>query len=146
MELNREQIIKALECCQKRKCQSCTYDVFGNSLSNCRVKKHALTLIKELTEERTDHITQLVAQDVQISNLKDEIARLRDKLERTDRALSVMDKAHKELFTESFKIKADTVRKMQERLKEAFEHRGLFGYDIIDKKIDQIAEEMLEGV
>lgn len=43
------------------------------------------------------------------------------------------------------KAKADTVRKMQERLKEAFEHRGLYGVDAIERRIDQIAKEVLDG-
>ena len=56
MEFNAEQVKKALECCQKRKCQSCTYDVFGNPLSNCKVKKHALALINS-QEQKIEELT-----------------------------------------------------------------------------------------
>ena len=52
MELNREQIIKALECCSSpsiRDCQECPY----NKINDCfrLVYKNSLSLIKELTEE-----------------------------------------------------------------------------------------------
>ena len=48
MELNAEQIKKGLECCQKDDCDNCP-NTFGNCYSN--LAGHALSLIKELTEE-----------------------------------------------------------------------------------------------
>jgi hypothetical protein len=36
------------------------------------------------------------------------------------------------------------VRKIHERLKNTFDHRGLVGVDIIMQRIDQIAKEMVE--
>ena len=113
MELNREEIIKALECCQKRKCVHCTYDVFGNPLSNCRVKKQALALIKELTEEN--------------ERLSKEVADLQDELKcekETNAHLcsQYMSENHlrhqvEEMLANGMDaVKADTVRKMQKEV------------------------------
>ena len=139
----------------------------------------ALSLIKELTEERKDfEIRALRAENeaakykdryetekqahemlsesydhlektkddllAERSRLTEENERLRDKLERTDRALIVMDKAHNKLFTESFKIEADTVRKMQDRFNKVF--GGMDATQVLLRRtFDQIAKEMLEG-
>ena len=48
MELNRDQIIKALECCINDECDKC-----GRTFGNCQANlmTDALALIKELTEE-----------------------------------------------------------------------------------------------
>ena len=50
MELNREQIIKALKCCSIGICGSCPYDKWE---AGCRDEMcgDAIALIKELTEE-----------------------------------------------------------------------------------------------
>ena len=63
MELNREEIIKALECChtQGKDCLSCPYE---NDHSNCvYLDKNALSLINELIEgikARDDTISRFV--------------------------------------------------------------------------------------
>lgn len=54
MELNREQIIKALECCPNCNCIICPYSHAANFDCRDEMMKHALTLIKELTEENED--------------------------------------------------------------------------------------------
>ena len=46
--MNREQIIKALECCEKDDCDNCHND-FGNCYAN--LAGYALSLIRELIEE-----------------------------------------------------------------------------------------------
>lgn len=46
--MNREQIVKALECCSKDDCDNCP-NYFGNCYAN--LAGEALSLIKELTEE-----------------------------------------------------------------------------------------------
>ena len=51
MELNRDQIIKALEwCIQSESCEYCEYHS-PNDLDCCSIRSDALALIKELTEE-----------------------------------------------------------------------------------------------
>ena len=130
MELNAEQIKKALELCKTpsaNDCEACEYD--GKCLKNGEyigcvnlLIADALSLIKELTEKN--------------ERLKCHVNRLKKYDEERDIAL------HARLISET---RADTVRKMQERLKEAFEHSGLYGVDAIERRIDQIAKEMLEG-
>ena len=55
MQLNREQIIKALEChAGNFSCDECPcdpYDGTGETYCGCIMAKNALSLIKELTEE-----------------------------------------------------------------------------------------------
>lgn len=143
MEHNREQIrykmsekqIKtALVCLSKPNSspvdrEKCYFMWKEPSCLSCyhEVAQNALTLIRELTEENE---------------------RLRDELDRTEKALIVTDKAHNALFTESFRIEAEaraaTVRKMQERLKEGLEHYPQRCGDCFKEKVDQIAKEMLE--
>lgn len=139
MGLNREQIMKALECCacEEPNCEECPYE------SGCynRIFGDALTVVKELTEERTDHITMLLAKDVEISNLTEENERLKAR---------VLEESHLRHQTEEMLangmdvVRADTVRKMQERLKQFF--GGTCQSDVTLRIIfDKIAKEMLEG-
>ena len=54
MELNRDQIIKALECCEYRACQKCVMLTRGRPVEDdCRLDAihDALALIKELVKE-----------------------------------------------------------------------------------------------
>ena len=122
MELNREQIIKALECCSKETCEDCPYaneDIFDTSCG-INMAKDALALIKELTEENE---------------------RLRAECENQ----SLLWKKHFESIYETAKetVKADTVRKMQERIKEHCIKGGIYPA-FVASTIDQIAKEMVE--
>ena len=71
MELNREQIIKALECCGGDivECQKCAYAKKGyNKCKECAAQD-ALSLIKELTEENkflSDNLVRQSAENVMI--------------------------------------------------------------------------------
>lgn len=130
MELNREQIIKALaRCCdQTKECHGCEFKgMYGEELY-CfdYIKQNALALIKELTEEN-------------------------ERLKSVEFTCGFV-KPHKVLecpiFDEIARTKADTVRKMQERLKEHFDtytDEGEATALYMRKLIDQIAKEMLEG-
>ena len=117
MELNRE-IIKALEYCTSGgDCYGCKYDNPRLSREGCKAEKRfdALSLIKELTEEN--------------ERLRAEVS-VKKKL--LDKCVDLEDR-----------VKADTVRKMQERLNDTkFKFDGT--YYIYAENVDQIAKEMLE--
>ena len=185
MELKkREEIVKALECCQNHEgdnCHICPYHYTSDGFNhNCKedMCTYAFALINELTVERdelkqhNDYLKVLIdnafvkkLQDCnEISATKavaeaemwrrialrekeliEENERLRDALNRTEKALIVLDKAHNELFTDTFRIeaeaKADTVRKMQEKIKAKSEYGTI---NISPWQLDQIAKELLE--
>ena len=137
MELNREQIIKALSMCWDTTCTDCEFN--DNCEGHWQVLENALALIKELTEDRTYHLSQIDAKDVIINDLNEKHNRLLEENEDW--------KAIAEQYQKQFEdAKADTVRKMQERLKaQKFTHKNL-GELVYVEDIDQIAKEMLEGV
>ena len=91
--MERDDIIKALECCTKDGCTSCPH--FKKVPCQKPLMQNALSLIKELTEEN-ERLNQIITQ---LGKNNDEIAR-------------VYPLAIKE-------AKADTVRKMHEKI-EAF--------------------------
>lgn len=172
MELNREQIIKALECCEGggKPCLSCPY--FYKAVdTSCApfLIKDALALINELTEENKS-LKQCIEHehrsfmetfgelDDKCKSLYEENERLRaeNKIEyetplgkQTMPNLSHLEGDAARLYTQiENKIKADTVRKMQERLGKHFCHDPAFlGVEqrLIMDVIDQIAKEMLEN-
>lgn len=133
MELNREQIIKALEHCINRKdCSDCVIKSKERG-SGCLGRpraffKNALSLIKELIEERDAAIVASKMSGVPFPD-----------------GLEIV---HTFCQKEIKKAKADTVRNMQERLEaEAItikDHTGKLGIVVVGT-IDQIAKEMLEG-
>ena len=121
MELNREQIIKALECLAKAKdvyCKDCAYQVYGGLQCQVQAVRDALALIKELEFEKR----MLEAQNRNYRQFCDDAAKVRDR------------------------IKADTVRKMQEKVYEAAHDVNEIDAYWITSMIDQIAKEMAEGV
>ena len=135
MELNREQIIKALECCHHRILNTKLAEKVTESEMMAII--NAISLIKELTEEKYDIECSYKA-------LK------RD----NERLYATCTEFERNLHT----VQADAVRKTQERLKQAicdntypdFDKNGkpvniwnaTTGYDAID----QVTKEMLEGV
>ena len=127
MELNREQIIEALEICSSddEQCAYCCPYAFKGCARE--LAKDAFALYRELTEEkeRIAHESQCHRQTV-IDNLQRSLEYLNEETER---------------------VRADTVRKMQERLQIAF--RSDDGsirepHCYIRYIVDQIAQEILE--
>lgn len=142
MELNRENIIKALECCTKSSlCARCP----RGDYDTCDIEADALSLINELTEENKAWQMQLIDKeekaDKAYHDLACEVEDLRAENERLrDTAYRLECEVHRE--------RADTVRKMQERLDKHFCHDPAFlGVEqrLIMDVIDQIAKEMVEG-
>ena len=123
MELKRDDIIKALECCANKAegclCSDCPF-VRSRYCTN-RLRENALLLIKELTEEN-ERLNQTITQ---LGKNNDEIAR-------------VYPLAIKE-------AKAGTVRKMQKRLKAKAYTNNHCQDVVLLSNIDQIAKEMLEA-
>ena len=131
VEINREQIIKALECllstdydgrefCEKR---GCSYSECENCLDDAL--KDALSLIKELTEENE----KLKAQKYYIHS-----------------------DGRIEMIPTVESVRADTVRQMQERLKQYIDvghYRPATEICLselaVANIIDQIAKEMLDN-
>lgn len=172
MELNREQIIKALECCgaynHGKTCKECPYrqiDLGDDEICSNRMSLDALALIKELTLELEAMRTAANSYKMHNEKLTEENERLRG--ERDARAIlnaelierkNELQKANEELgqYCQELEkelngcadIIVNTVRKMQNRFAV---HLGAYG--INDKvKISEvfgllgtIEKEMLEG-
>lgn len=135
MELKRDEIVKALEHCFGNKpCNKCEWHEAGNGCMS-KLEQSAISLIKELTEEKR----MLSESYDHLEKTKDELlaerSRLTEENERLRRTqvvqhIHIDEQFRKECEYEMKQLKADTVRDMQERLKET---------------IDRIAEEVLEG-
>ena len=168
MELNREQIIMALECCGEythgTTCNNCPYmliELTDNDICSNRMSRDALSLIKELTEdvERLrkqcgEIIVECDERDAerlkQVAELTAENERLRADVAKE--FTCVFGKPHKvsdcPITDEIAKAKADTVRKMQERLMQKILENTVgndsFAY-FLKGYIDQVTKEMEEG-
>ena len=160
MKLNREQIVKALECCGRNvgsNCHDCPYCGLSPWSAECRLVlvKDALALIRELTVELDAMRGAANSYKMDNQRLTEENERLSAGYEKAQ-ILSVFPKeeelkylnALERMAKEYQTVRADTVRKMLERLKaEAIvirDHAGEFDLVVFESDIDQIAKEMLE--
>lgn len=129
MELNREQVVKALECCiEGDYCATCRATNYCGGVDD--LMEHALALIRELTEENERLATICDMKQCVIENAEANIAQ----------------------------AKADTVRKMLQRIKEdavagllvsnpptlLLSNPPRFMLQIPEYYLDQIAKELLE--
>jgi uncharacterized small protein (DUF1192 family) len=140
MELNAEQIKKALECCGEythgSTCNNCPYmyiELADNDICSNIMSRDALSLItsqeqriKELTEEN-ERLQKALNTDISIV--------------RVSRGSGKTAHLREVGRIKADAIRADTVREMQERLKQVLHDEGRISYYTIDK----IAKEMLEG-
>ncbi len=170
MELNTEQIKKALEHCIKDDtCEQCPYSPF-----TCHIQENALALIKQLTEdnvyglsakspaEKCERLSvELEAMRTAANSYKMHNKKLTEENERLKKALytdiSIVRVSRGSGKTNHLRevarvrmdaVRADTVRKMQERLTLEFDrmHKSNFMTpEVRQWIIDQIAKEMLEG-
>lgn len=118
MELNREQIVKALECCgEMHECSICPRYDRNNDLCQEDLHADALALIREQAEkiERLSRTRYMVSPDG-----------------RTEMIPSVES------------VKADTVRKMQERFSMILDVGEEIATDTAVDFLNAIAKEMLE--
>ena len=157
MELNAEKIVKGLACCSSdtADCNNCPYSEFaeGNCFDNA--KKDAIALIKELTEENE----RLRAEQTKIKRkvLMEAASKFAGHSDYHGDAILcklICMSEGKEVGVarpidevRRKENRADTVRKMQERLKMYF-GTYVLGYKIplseALKAVNQIAKEMVE--
>ena len=161
MKLNRENIIKALECCKVGDdCWACPYDNVG-VYSQCvpKLLEDALALIKsqeqrieELSEE-TKSLTKTVKVrgetieklQFSVSNISEDNRKL---TEENERLRAIPEQLHKEMserMVEECKIARKlAVRKMQSEINKTLSALCKGDVGEIRRIIDQIAKEMLE--
>lgn len=164
MKLSREQIIQALEFCGICECnnEKTNTECALIHMPFCKnyLRQQSLALIKELTEESQKWQEAYDCVDSACCELSSKCDELTEENERLKFDINTIEtflqkqretehKEHMEMMKdlqeiyEGIKyIKADTVQKMQERLKGYL--REVADGDIDTSWIDQIAEEMLE--
>lgn len=146
MELNREEIIKALECCLGGAiCAECP----NVDLVDCfrQMQKNALSLIKELTKE-VEGLKQCLEHEhasfiETFGEWNDKCEKLTEENERLKDNFIKQTIENIRLLIENQEIKADTVRKMQERLRAEKFHHMNFGDLVYLEDIDRISKELL---
>ena len=159
MELNRDEIIKALECCISLPlCDDCP-----RLPTNCRILEDALALINQLAEENERLSAEVSVKkklldkaEVRIQCVEEENNQLKADICNATMNLEHITKENEKIGIENFDlicklshIKADTVRKMQEMVNECFDSESdepKQTHDYIRYVIEKIAKELLEGV
>ena len=140
MKLNREQIIKALECCgtSDKSCSSCP---LAKDYSSCSktMADNALTLINELTDENEKLKRELEIVNLQVQ-CKERICE--------SYMLQYGTVADKEVFLK--KERADTIQNLRDHLTTFFANDDHLKYnevdaDYINEQIIRIAMDILEG-
>lgn len=147
--MEKEQIIKALECCTRGRksnedipCLECPYNecniVGGTSerqtSGTCQgwLMKDAIALINELTEENEKIKSIDISKDIVIESLAEENERLKAEV-------SVKKKLLDKCVDLEDRVRADTVREFANRLKAV-----CWSCIMTPRTIDRIAEEILE--
>ena len=132
-ELTRNQIMRALECCEGHgNCQECPLS--GKGIKGCmfNAMHEALELIKELIAETEFYGKQAIYYLGQYEKKSEEYERLIE---------SECDHCSCALLDQRDRAREEVIRKMQDRLKE---EAGYFGRAVAVEVIDQVAKEMLE--
>lgn len=144
---NAEQIIKAFEICRDQDlCNECIYE---ENIDCLRLKeKHAIELMKsqgqkieELTEDNKWCAKRILEADKKVAELTEENERLRAEV-------SVKKKLLDKCVDLEDKVKADTLREMQDRLTRCigtYTNKDFVYVGAWFALIDQIAKEMVEG-
>ena len=150
--MEREQIIKALECCtglyDDKDCTVCP--IFNNKACAVYLLQDALSLIKELTEENEKLTINMNAYGLTVKRLAEENENLHASCTELARKMQDNVRAENEELRklneyEARKLKADTVRNMQERINASFCPCCEYDGHDVKRMVDQIAKDMLEG-
>ena len=141
--MEREQIVKALEYHADTLSPCVKICPYGDR-NHCgsAMAKDALALIKELTDENE----RLSESYDHLEMTKDELLPERSRLICDNQELAKRNERQKHAINVYHigETKADTVRKMQERLKETFSDRAAYTASHCHEAIDRIADEMME--
>ena len=146
--MEKEQIIKALECCSKDDCDNCPNN-FGNCYSN--LAKDALALTKELTKENERLSTALanydrqtevrIAEDYYTAEAYDELREENERLKQLNDSYAEIEQGY--IVTGVKKVQADTVREMQKNLNELLHTVPTVYNSHFRKLVAQVVERML---
>lgn len=121
MELNREQIVKVLECCSKEHCgEWCAF--YDETPCEAVLAQYALALIKELTEENE---------------------RLHTSCTELTQCCTKLETLYKIKCKQLEVAEAKTVRKMHTEIKERCIKGGIYPA-FVARTIENVAKEMLE--
>ena len=151
MKLNAEQIKKALECCISG--DDCTICPLCDEQScPCVLNENALSLIKELTEKVEIYRPELGEVRVALAEANNDKKKLTEENKRLNASCTELTQCCTKLETlykiESKRVdtaKADTVKKMQERLlKEFVYYNGQVFGAIGASTVDYVTKEMLK--
>ena len=101
MNLNRDEIVKALECCIKTQCENCCNLGNWHEQWNCMtdLMRNALALINQLTEDNTKLANLLLEKDVIIleqGKFVEENERLKTELRQTAQKLKAVEEVNDE--------------------------------------------------
>ena len=151
MELNAEQIKKALGCCIEGECDGCTYD----EQTACKeyILHDALALITS-QEQRIKELTEAVERSETARGRKESIDNgfspsVTELQRENERLRADCVKGANALIEEMQRnrtIKAVTVRKMQEALEQRIHSKlSYHGWYLKETVIPEIVKEMLEG-
>lgn len=139
--MEKEQIIKALECCSKDDCDNCLNN-FGNCYSN--LAKYALTLIKELTVELDAMRGAANSYKMHNERLTEENERLKTATEEAVRSFTRLETRYKFECKRADTVKANTVREMQDNLNELLHTIPTVYNSHFRKLVSQVVERMLK--
>lgn len=149
MKFNADAIVKALKCCNVpsgRACSECPYHEVG---AECRTKrnKDAAELIVKFAQESQKWQEAYDCADSACRELSSKCDELTEKKEEYCRECAELRVVLYEITDEVNQIKADVVKKIQDRLAMRFgTHTDKTEVKVMDvfKLMSQIAEEMLE--
>ena len=139
MELNREQLVKALECClDGTDCTPCP--LLNEQSCPCVLNENALAIINELTEEneRFKCVIKLLEADV------------KERDERLERNVAEIYpefmKDYELMLTELKDIRADTVTELRDKLLARKVSYGNISFRVVPvDDIKAVCREMMEG-
>ena len=157
MELKRDEIVKALECCidTKWRCEDCPY--FNKGEDSMEVlMTDALSLINELTEENDklasalaeyDYKTTLrISEEYVTADAYEELREENEKLKKRLKATNYMitPDGRIEMIPTVESVKSDTVREMRKEIEARCIKGGIYPA-FVRSTIEQIAREMIGG-